>query len=83
MASQARSSSSNPLAIWLRPVSPTQQLSADKARLAKAKAARKGQPMRQKNPVGRPSGDSSAAVACVCPSHRVTVTACGLLGIAS
>eukprot|EP00983_Pelagomonas_calceolata_P059417 1145912-Pelagomonas_calceolata.AAC.3 len=56
MASQAPSSSSNPLARWLKPVTPAQQLLAGQARLAKAKAARKGQPVKQKNPVGHPPG---------------------------
>jgi len=57
MASQAPSSSSNPLARWLRPVSPTQQLLANQARLARAQASKKGQPAKQKNPVGRPKDE--------------------------
>jgi len=65
MASQAPSSSSNPLARWLKPVSPTQQLLATQNKLAMAQAAKKGQPVKQKNPVGRPPGDSSVDVACI------------------
>eukprot|EP00983_Pelagomonas_calceolata_P081438 1155574-Pelagomonas_calceolata.AAC.1 len=57
MASQAPSSSSNPLARWLKPVYPTQQLLANQARLARAQASKEGQPAKQ-NPVGRPPGDS-------------------------
>eukprot|EP00200_Dunaliella_tertiolecta_P018526 CAMPEP_0202399080 /NCGR_PEP_ID=MMETSP1128-20130828/1766_1 /ASSEMBLY_ACC=CAM_ASM_000463 /TAXON_ID=3047 /ORGANISM="Dunaliella tertiolecta, Strain CCMP1320" /LENGTH=70 /DNA_ID=CAMNT_0049002345 /DNA_START=25 /DNA_END=234 /DNA_ORIENTATION=+ len=52
MASQAPSSSSNPLTRWLKPVSPTQQLLATQNKLAMAQAAKKGQPVQQKNPVG-------------------------------
>ena len=63
MASQAPSSSSNPLAKWLKPVSPTQRLSATQNKLAMAQAAKKEQPVKQKNPVGRPPGDSSVYVA--------------------
>eukprot|EP00983_Pelagomonas_calceolata_P046766 1140332-Pelagomonas_calceolata.AAC.3 len=65
MVSQAPSSSSNPLARWLKPVTPTQQLFASQARLAKAKASRKGQLVKQKDPVGHPSGGSSVDVACM------------------
>jgi len=68
MASQAPSSSSNPLARWLKPVNPAQQLAAGQVSLAQAKAARNGQPVKQKNPVGRPSGDSLVDVACVSSS---------------
>eukprot|EP00983_Pelagomonas_calceolata_P058481 1145507-Pelagomonas_calceolata.AAC.3 len=67
MASQAPSSSSNTLR-WLKPVTPTQQLLADQAGLAKAKASRKGQPVKQKNPVGCPPGDSSVDFPCVSSS---------------
>eukprot|EP00983_Pelagomonas_calceolata_P071204 1151117-Pelagomonas_calceolata.AAC.1 len=59
---KAPSSSSNPLARWLKPVSPTQQLLADQAKLARAQASKTGQPAKQKNPVGRPPGDSSVGV---------------------
>eukprot|EP00983_Pelagomonas_calceolata_P013205 421663-Pelagomonas_calceolata.AAC.1 len=65
MASQASSSSSNPLAKWQKPVSPTQQLLATQNKLAMARATKKGQPVKQKNPEGRPPGDSSVDVACV------------------
>eukprot|EP00983_Pelagomonas_calceolata_P054108 1143565-Pelagomonas_calceolata.AAC.1 len=65
MASQAPSSSSNPLAKWLKPVSPTQKLLAIQNKLAMAQAARKGQPVKQKDLVGSPPGDSSVDVACV------------------
>eukprot|EP00983_Pelagomonas_calceolata_P102496 1158813-Pelagomonas_calceolata.AAC.2 len=75
MAHQAPSSSSNPLARWLKPVTPNQQLLADQARLARPQAYRKGLQAKQKSPVGRFLGDSSDDVACmgstddeVCPS---------------
>eukprot|EP00983_Pelagomonas_calceolata_P044824 1139466-Pelagomonas_calceolata.AAC.1 len=48
------SSSSNPLAKWLKFVSPTQQLLATRNKLAMAQAAKKGQPVQQNNPVGCP-----------------------------
>eukprot|EP00983_Pelagomonas_calceolata_P045860 1139900-Pelagomonas_calceolata.AAC.2 len=63
MASQSPSSSSNPLARWLKPVTPAQHLLADQARLSRAQASKKGQPEKQKNPMGRPPGDSSVDVA--------------------
>eukprot|EP00983_Pelagomonas_calceolata_P050236 1141866-Pelagomonas_calceolata.AAC.1 len=65
MASQAPSSSSDPLAKRLKPVSPTQQLLATPNKLAMAQAAKKGEPIKQKNPVGRPPGDSSVDAACI------------------
>eukprot|EP00983_Pelagomonas_calceolata_P062523 1147335-Pelagomonas_calceolata.AAC.2 len=58
------SSSSNPLARWLKPVPPAQQLLATQNKLAMAQASKKGQPAKQENPVGRPPGDSSVDVAC-------------------
>eukprot|EP00983_Pelagomonas_calceolata_P121947 1160857-Pelagomonas_calceolata.AAC.5 len=81
MASQAPSSSSNPLARWLKPVSPAQRLIADQAGLARAQASKKGQPAKQ-NPVGRPPGDCSVDVGLhglQCVKHCLTATACGLL----
>eukprot|EP00983_Pelagomonas_calceolata_P074634 1152626-Pelagomonas_calceolata.AAC.6 len=65
MASQAPSSSSTPVARWLKPVSPTQQLLATQNKLAMAQASKKGQPAKQKDPVGRPPGDNSIDVACM------------------
>eukprot|EP00983_Pelagomonas_calceolata_P075327 1152962-Pelagomonas_calceolata.AAC.1 len=65
MASQAPSS--NPLARWLKPVTPTQRLLADQARLARAQASKKGQPAKQ-NPLGRPPGNSSVDVECISSS---------------
>eukprot|EP00983_Pelagomonas_calceolata_P084781 1156426-Pelagomonas_calceolata.AAC.4 len=65
MASQAPGSRSNPLARWLKPVNSTQHLLADRARQANAKAAREGKPAAQKNPVGRPPGESVVAAALV------------------
>ena len=76
MASQAPSSSSNPLAKWLKPVSPTQRLSATQNNLAMAEASKEVQPVKQKNPVGRPPvdpGDSSVYVA------RMVAPVCGSL----
>eukprot|EP00983_Pelagomonas_calceolata_P123454 1161006-Pelagomonas_calceolata.AAC.6 len=66
------SSSSNPLARWLNPVTPTQQLLEDQARLARTQASKKG-PAKQKNPVGHPPGDSSVDVACMGSSIFSTV----------
>eukprot|EP00983_Pelagomonas_calceolata_P121203 1160780-Pelagomonas_calceolata.AAC.4 len=71
MASQAPSSSSNPLARWLKPVTPTQQLFAHQARLARAQASEKGQPAKQKNPVGVLQMTSS--IACMGSSVFSTV----------
>uniref|UniRef100_A0A7S3VTE9 Uncharacterized protein n=1 Tax=Dunaliella tertiolecta TaxID=3047 RepID=A0A7S3VTE9_DUNTE len=81
MASQAPSSSSNPLARWLKPVSPTQQLLANQARLARAQASKKGQPAKQKNPAGRPSGDSSVDVASMSSSVCLALFDSGSLWI--
>eukprot|EP00983_Pelagomonas_calceolata_P106534 1159240-Pelagomonas_calceolata.AAC.6 len=64
MASQAPSSSSQPLARWLKPAKSTQHLLADCVRQAHAKAARKGKPAcagkgSQQRNTEEPSGASS------------------------
>eukprot|EP00983_Pelagomonas_calceolata_P070259 1150712-Pelagomonas_calceolata.AAC.2 len=79
MAYTAPSSSSHLSARWLKPVKSTQHLLADCARQGNAKAARKGKPAAQKNPVGRPPGDSSVAAALA--SNCTTVVACVALGL--
>eukprot|EP00983_Pelagomonas_calceolata_P073250 1152060-Pelagomonas_calceolata.AAC.3 len=58
---------------WLKPVTPTQQLLADQARLKRAQASNKGQPAKQKNPVGLPPGNSSVGVTCMGSSVFSTV----------
>eukprot|EP00983_Pelagomonas_calceolata_P098622 1158370-Pelagomonas_calceolata.AAC.12 len=72
MASQAPSSSSNPLARRLQPVTPTQQLLANQARLARAQASRKGQPAEETSGASS-SCDSSVDLACICSSVFSTV----------
>eukprot|EP00983_Pelagomonas_calceolata_P133952 1162015-Pelagomonas_calceolata.AAC.16 len=73
MASQAPSSSSNPLARWLKPVTPAQHLLANQARLARAQASKRGQPAKR-NTVGRPPGESSVDVVCMGSSAFSTHT---------
>eukprot|EP00983_Pelagomonas_calceolata_P115580 1160216-Pelagomonas_calceolata.AAC.5 len=79
MASQAPSSSSKPLARWLKPRHHTEHLLADCAKQANAKAARKGKPAAQKSPVRRPPGDSSVVAASA--SSCTTMIACVALGL--